>query len=105
MGLNNGNPDQQKHNAYRLGVDQPTVGNASSGSTSVYCAYLRTIAPKRLLLDSPLTLASPSPDPAVADSLLTFLEQRFVTTYEANGLNCTDLLKQPDPITVTKDGN
>jgi len=50
-------------------------------------------------------MGRPSPDPAVANSLLTFLEQRFVTTYEANGLNCIQLLNQPDPITVMTDGN
>lgn len=97
--------DLAKLNAYRAGVDQPPVGSANSGSTQVYCAYLRLIAPKRLLLDMPLTMASPSLDPAAANSLLTFLEQRFITSYEANGLNCLSLLKLPDPITVTRDSS
>jgi hypothetical protein len=46
-----------------------------------------------------------SPDPAVANSLFTFLAQRFVATYGANGLNCVGLLNRPDPVTVTTDGN
>lgn len=105
MVLNNNNVDRQKVNAYRLGVDQPVVGNANSANTTAYCTKLRQIAPERLLLDTNLTIEQPSPDTAVANSLLTFLEQRFVTTYEANGLNCGGLLGQPDPITVQVDGN
>jgi hypothetical protein len=103
MVVTNNMLDFKKLNAYRVGVDQPIVGNANSASTAVYCAYLRLIAPRRLLLDMSLNAASPSPDPAIANSLLTFLEQRYVTSYEANGLNCVGLLKMPDPITVTKD--
>ncbi len=105
MVLNNNNVDQQKINAYRLGVNQPMVGNGNSASTVAYCTTLRLIAPGRLLRDMNLTMGQPSPDPAAANSLLTFLEQRFVTTYEANGLNCMDLLKMPDPITVQVDDN
>jgi hypothetical protein len=105
MVLNNNNIDLQKLNAYRIGVDQPLVGSAIAASTFAYCTNLRLIAPGRLLRDMNLTIARPSPDPAVANSLLTFLEQRFVTTYGANGLNCADLLKLPDPITVQVDGN
>jgi hypothetical protein len=105
MVLNNNNVDQQKVNAYRLGVDQPRVGNANSANTTTYCTNLRQIAPGRLLLDMNLTIGQPSPEAAVANSLLTFLEQRFVATYGANGLNCVGLLGQPDPITVQVDGN
>ena len=45
------------------------------------------------------------PDPAAANTLFTFLAQRFVTTFENNGLNCAKLLGVPDPITVKTDGN
>lgn len=105
MVLTDNKADYRKLDAYRLGVDQPTSGFGSLANTAVYCTNLRVIAPSRLLLDMPLTLASTSPDPAVANSLLTFLEQRYVATYEANGLNCMGLLKLPDPITITKDAN
>src|SRR6266581_6262333 len=105
MVVTDNRPDYKKLDAYRVGVDQPTTGFGTSANTAVYCAYLRMIAPNRLLLDMPFTFASPSPDAAVANSLLTFLEQRYVTSYEENGLNCLELLKQPDPITVTKDAN
>jgi len=105
MVVTNNMPDIKKLNAYRVGVDQPIAGAASSASTAVYCANLRLIGPKRMLLDMSLTLASPSPDTGVANTLLTFLEQRYVTSYEANGLNCEGLLKLPDPVSITKDAN
>src|SRR5215469_11692009 len=105
MVLVNNQPNLQKVNAYRFGVDQPPAGNLFNSNTRIYCAHLRAIGPQRMLLDAPFTIVSPSPDPAVANSLLTFLEQRFVATYEANGLNCLQLLGMPDPVTVTADAN
>ena len=105
MVLLNGNTNITKVNAYRLGVDQPVISVVDPASTKTYCTNLQHIAPKRLLQDAAFTLQSPSLDPAVANSLLTFLEQRFVTTYEANGLNCLGLLKLADPVTVTRDAS
>jgi len=81
------------------------VKNLKVANTRIYCRNLLDIAPQRMLLDSQLTKARPSADPAAANSLFTFLAQRFVFTYEANGLNCTKLIGQPDPISVTTDGN
>ncbi len=94
-----------KVNAYRAGVDQPAAQTVADAKTLPYCTSLRKIAPPRIQLDEQFTAGQPSPDPAVANSLLTFLEQRFVMTYEANGLNCMGLLKMADPITVQTDGN
>jgi len=47
-------------------------------------------------------LARPSPMADVANSLFTFLAQRFVASYEI--LECPALLKLPSPITLTIDG-
>jgi len=111
MVLVNNQPDRRKLIAYRAGVDQLVRlsqlmrQNLFSANTRTYCKHLRAIAPARMLLDASLTMARPAPETAVANSLLTFLEQRFVTTYEADGLNCMQLLNQPDPITVTRDEN
>jgi hypothetical protein len=105
MVLVNGQPNLFKVNAYRMGVDQRLAPFASADTTA-YCTNLINIAPVRLQLDEKFTMTpQPSPDPAVANSLFTFLAQRFVATYGANGLNCAGLLKQPDPVTVTTDGN
>lgn len=107
MVLVNGEPNLEKLNAYRAGVDQPLVQNASMASTQAYCASLLAIGPKRLLLDAPMTLQGPTVDPAAANSLFTFLAQRFVTSYgaAAPGLNCRKLIHMPDPIKVKTDKN
>src|SRR5258708_11271626 len=46
-----------------------------------------------------------SPDAAAANSLFTFLAQRFSTSFGPNGLNCTGLLNLQNPVTLTTDGN
>lgn len=105
MVLLNGNVNLDKTNAYRAGVDQPPAQTLTEASTRIYCTNLLAISPQRLLLDAHLTKVFSSPDAGAANSLFTFLAQRFVTTYGANGLNCTKLLGQPDPVSVKTDGN
>ena len=107
MVLVNNNPNLDKLNAYRAGVDQPAAQTMQDASTLTYCTNLLAMAPQRMQLDAnmALTTALPSPDPAVANSLFTFLAQRFVFTYEKNGLNCKQLLHKPDPVKVKTDGN
>lgn len=104
---NNGKPNLAKLDAYRVGVDQPLVFNPDQASTQTYCANLRGIGVQRLLEDVPYTLRAPSLDTGAANSLFTFLAQRFVTTYgaAAPGLNCEGLLHQPDPVQVKTDQN
>jgi hypothetical protein len=107
MVLVDNHPNLNKVNAYRLGVNQPTARGQTltTANTRQYCSNLLAIAPQRMLLDARLTRARPSPDPAAANTLFTFLAQRFVTTFEANGLNCMKLLDRPDPVKVKKDDN
>ncbi|HET9922288.1 MAG TPA: hypothetical protein VFQ30_20825 [Ktedonobacteraceae bacterium] len=105
MVLNNNRPDLNKVNAYRRGVDQPFAVNQAAASTTTYCNNLITIAPPRLQLDAQFTKAAASPDAAAANSLFTFLAQRYATSFGANGLNCAGLLNKPDPVTVTTDAN
>ena len=105
MTQTNNHPDLAKLNAYRVGVDQMPSPDAQASSTRTYCQHLLGIAPERLLADEPLTRQAPPADPAVANSLFTFLAQRFVTTYEANGLGCLKRLNHPDPITTQTDAN
>jgi hypothetical protein len=105
MVLNNNQPDLNKLNAYRRGVDQSRAQNLDAASTTTYCNNLLAIGPARIQLDAQVTQGRPSPDPAAANSLFTFLAQRFVASFEANGLNCVGLLNKPDPVVVTNDGN
>lgn len=99
--LAKGQPNLQQLNTYRLGVDQQPAASLADASTTAYCSNLLQIAPARLALDMPYTKAKPSPDPAVASNLFAFLAQRFVFTFENQGLNCTGLLNMTDPITLT----
>jgi hypothetical protein len=96
-----------KINAYRVGVDQPLAQNLQAANTRLYCTNLLAIAPQRLMLDAHMTKAISSLDPAAANTLFTFLAQRFVATYgaAAPGLNCAKLIGQPDPISVKTNRN
>jgi len=101
MVLVNGNLNLQKVNAYRAGVDQPLANSLQDASTQTYCTNLLAVGPQRLLLDSHLTRVFASPVPAMANSLFTFLAQRFVATYMI--LNCQKLTGQIDPVSVKVD--
>jgi len=68
------------------------------------------IAPARMMQDKALLMpdaAHPtrglSPDPGAADSLFTFLAQRFVASYDI--LGCSNLLHVPDPVALTSNGD
>jgi hypothetical protein len=95
-----GSTDLTKVNAYRRGVDQPEVRGLWQAETGRYCRNMLRIAPARLLLDQVSLLAGPSPV-AGASNLFTFLAQRFAASYDI--LGCADLVKLPDPVTVTQD--
>jgi hypothetical protein len=107
MTLVNGKTNLAKLDAYRQNVNQPWAWDQNQASTQAYCTNLRDIGAQRLLLDAPFTLRAPSLDPAAANSLFTFLAQRFTVAYgaAAPGLNCEALLHQPDPIQVKTDAN
>ncbi len=105
MVLNNNQTDLNKINAYRAGVDQMPAATLANASTTTYCTNLLNIAPASIQLDMQFTNARPSPDPAVATTLFTFLGQRSAATFSANGLNCVGLLNKPNPTVVTTDGN
>jgi hypothetical protein len=107
MVLVGGDSSLEKINAYRLGVDQPLAQNMQAASTSRYCTNLLAIGPQRMLLDEQLTKAISPPDSGAANTLFTFLAQRFVATYgaAAPGLNCAKLIGKPDPVSVKTDDN
>src|SRR5260370_28703439 len=92
MVLNNTQPDLNKTNAYRRGVDQQPAASLNDASTTTYCTNLLKIGTARLQLDMQFTQNRLSPDAAAANSLFTFLAQRFSTTFGPNGLNCPGLL-------------
>jgi len=55
------------------------------------------------LQDQSLLLAGPSPVTDAANSLFTFLAQRFVASY--NILGCANLVDIPDPVSFTQNTN
>jgi hypothetical protein len=106
MALNKSKRDLVKVDAYRRGVDQPRAVYSFQADTARYCRHMLRIARARMLQDQPFLkpdAAHPtrglSPDPTVADSLFTFMAQRFVASY--NILGCANLLHITDPISVT----
>ena len=104
----NGKHSMAKLNAYRRGVDQPMVWYADQGSTARYCRHMLRIAPARMMNDQAMLMPDSShptrglsPDPGVADSLFTFLGQRFVASYDI--LGCSSIVNFADPVSVTAD--
>jgi len=104
MALNgDGSASLAKVNAYRRGVDQHEARSLDHADTARYCRRMLRIAPDRLLRDQPLLLAGPSPVADAANSLFTFMAQRFVASY--NILGCAALVDIPDPVSFTQDAN
>lgn len=103
MTLVAGRPNLAKQNLYRVGVDQPKVATVAQAAQEqiAYCQNLLKVAPTRLQQDRPWTSAAPSLDPAVANSLYTFLAVRLAFTAGPSGLNCTGLLHQANPVQLT----
>jgi hypothetical protein len=56
------------------------------------------IAPRRLLIDQAAMTAQPSPDTGAANTLFTFMAQRFVASWQT--LDCADLITEPAPINL-----
>jgi len=92
-----------KTNAYRRGVGQIEVRYIEQADTARYCRRMLRVAPNRLLLNQALLLANASPVADAANSMLTFMAQRFVASYDI--LDCQGLLDISDPISVTLDAN
>jgi hypothetical protein len=57
------------------------------------------IAPQRMLANQKALTAFTTPDAGAANSLYTFLAQRFVATYQL--LDCPALVNEADPVSVT----
>lgn len=113
MTLVNNNESALKTLLYRAGVDEPMptdlLGFVTTSDTT-WCSNLAAIAPAFLAHNMALLLGQPSPIPAMANSLFTFMAQRFVATYEnvlpTPGVlpTCDMLTGIADPVTVTFTG-
>jgi hypothetical protein len=104
MTLVNGNTSISKTNLYRQGVNMPTVDSQHDADTGRYCRQMLRIAPQRMLANQKALTAFASPDAGAANSLFTFLAQRFVAAYQL--LDCQNLVDNiADPVSVAVDGN
>jgi hypothetical protein len=104
MALNtDGSISLAKVNAYRRGVNQHEIQYIEEADTARYCRRMLAAAPIRLLRNQAVLTAAPTPVPTAANSLFTFMAQRFVASF--NILDCGGLLNVPDPVSFTQDGN
>jgi hypothetical protein len=99
MTLVNGNQSLNKTNLYRRGVDMPAADSYFDIDTARYCRQLLRIAPQRMLANQKALTAFATPDAGAANSLFTFLAQRFVATYQL--LDCAALVNESDPVSVS----
>jgi hypothetical protein len=107
MVLVDGKRSVSKINAYRVGVDQPKIRQFSDAFTGPYCRNMLNLGLPRIAMDKALTSAQPSPDPAAATNLFTFLAMRFQNTWSADDgfLDCPRLIKIKNPVTLKTDAN
>jgi len=101
----NNQPNLQKVNAYRAGLGQPNAATNNDANALDFCSNFYKIHPRRLLKNFRTMINFPSPSPAVADSLFTFLAQRFFAAFGRNNLNCIDLLGVNNPVNLTVNGD
>jgi hypothetical protein len=94
-----GNENRFKANQYRLGVDQPRADAYVDVDTARYCRQMLRIAPARMVTNKTILSNFYTPDAAAANSLYTFLAQRFVATYSI--LTCETLINIANPVSVT----
>ena len=83
MTLVNGDYSATKTDLYRVGVDQPPL-SAGQGPRR-YCQDMDSIQKARLQLDLKRFSRAASPDPAAANSLLTFLANRLSGSFQNLG--------------------
>lgn len=102
----NGNKTVQnlsKTNLYRQGVNQTPAADHREASGLAYCQNLVQKGMPRVVMDKPMTVNAKSPDAGAANSLFTFLAQRFQGSYKI--LGCRQLLHQPNPVQLQTDNN
>lgn len=100
---NNMKTDINKLNAYRIGVDQTWVDSKNQADPKAYCQNLVDTGAPRIVKDAPITARWSTPDPAVGNTLFTFLAQRFANTY--TNLNCKQFLGKKSPIATKLNGD
>jgi len=94
---NNGNFSTDKTNTYRSIMDMPALPVGES--PDAYCMDMEQIQGKRIQQDVNLLMNAPSPMPAAADNLFTFLAMRLQQSFM--NLNCGNFGLANDVSTTT----
>jgi hypothetical protein len=97
---NNGNQSTDKTNTYRSIVDMLAL--PAGESPAEYCGDMESIQGTRIQQDVNLLINGPSPMPAAASNLFTFLAMRLQQSF--TNLNCQNFGLQND-VSTTVDGN
>lgn len=105
---NNGNPQPslQKLNLYRAGVGQPAANSLADAAGTTYCVNFAAsglfIAQNQALFQN-----GPSPAPATATNLFTFMAQRFAASFgPVPALGCQTIFGlQTNPVNLTMNGD
>ena len=95
-------PSLVKINSYRKGVNQPQITDINQASTSYFCVHMLEQLP-RLQNNKALFTTQLSPDMAAANSLFTFLANRFSQSYF--NLKCDAILDLLNPVTLVTQNN
>ncbi|KAF9436995.1 hypothetical protein BGZ76_002305 [Entomortierella beljakovae] len=96
----NNQPNLNKVNVYRLGLNQPTLSSIDQDTAETFCTNLDKIAPRYIKSIKNQIINSPSPSPSVANNLFTFMSQRYLATWAS--LKCDKILNRTSAIAVTK---
>jgi hypothetical protein len=92
-----------KVDLYRSGVNMAPF-NRRAESAATYCQDALSLGAKRIQQDKNFFVSAPSPDPAAASNLYTFLAQRWDGSL--SNLGCDKIINIPrQPVTLVTDDN
>ena len=100
----NGGFSVAKTNLYRAGFDQPALAAGSSATQNAqsYCQNLMTVQVAALERDQAVLTVAPPADPAIGNSLFTFLAARLSGSF--GNLGCANY-GMANPVTLTLDSS
>lgn len=102
----NNQPSRAKTNAFRIGVDQPTLGmgrDASASAPANYCKHMMRFGMRRIQLDEKQFTNFATPVADTGNNLFTFMAARLSGSFD--NLSCGKLLNAPNPVKLTLDAN
>jgi hypothetical protein len=93
-------PDMSKLNNYRAAINQPIAKTPAEASTLYFCKHFAILHVPRLQKNVDLLSALPSPMADVANSLFTFMAQRFANSFAQ--LGCPVMMDVQNPVQLNQ---